>query len=263
MADAILLAIRRAAQVMPPGHAESFASSIEGLRGYGSDARRALDAVAAPAFRENAQAILDAWIDNPSVPGSAVALALRVGLQVRLDVLEEEAIEIVWTGPASREIPLRRTREVLLDLIDGAEHRLVIVSFAAYKVPEVISAIDRAGRRGVDARLILETSDDSSGKLTHDAANAFMALKDLAHFYVWPREKRVADTAVTGSLHAKTVLADSKLAFITSANLTGSALSTNMELGVLVRGGPLPRRLMTHFDELIARGDLQRVRTNA
>ncbi len=31
----------------------------------------------------------------------------------------------------------------------------------------------------------------------------------------------------------------------------------NMELGLLVHGGPVPRRLAAHFAHLMARGDLE------
>lgn len=60
-------------------------------------------------------------------------------------------------------------------------------------------------------------------------------------------------------LHAKTAVADGELAFVTSANLTGHALDQNLEVGVLIRGGSAPRRLMQHFHALIARGTLTRI----
>ena len=47
--------------------------------------------------------------------------------------------------------------------------------------------------------------------------------------------------------------------FVSSANLTEYALTLNMELGVLVRGGSLPPRVADHFTRLIERGVLERV----
>ena len=58
------------------------------------------------------------------------------------------------------------------------------------------------------------------------------------------------------SLHAKAAIADDKLAFVTSANLTGYALERNMELGLLVRGGYVPALLAKHFEDLKGRGEL-------
>jgi phosphatidylserine/phosphatidylglycerophosphate/cardiolipin synthase-like enzyme len=47
---------------------------------------------------------------------------------------------------------------------------------------------------------------------------------------------------------------------VSSANLTEYALNLNMELGVLIEGGPQPATVEHQFHELIARGVLQRVR---
>lgn len=256
----VLEGILRAASDMPLGHVESFAKSVKAMQVFSPEASTAaLSAVAGPAYRENAQRLLEVWSRWPEVSGCALALGLRSAASARAQAESNETIEVVWTGPTSRLIPMRRTREVLLDLIDLAESRLAIVSFAAYKVPEVLSSIQRAASRGVDVRLILETSEDSSGRLTHDASDAFTSLSRVASFYLWPREKRVAIAGVQGTLHAKAVIADERAAFITSANLTGHALTSNMELGILIRGGPVPPRLSAHFDELLAQGTLRRV----
>lgn len=68
-----------------------------------------------------------------------------------------------------------------------------------------------------------------------------------ARFYVWPAEQRPPG----GKLHVKAAIADEYAALVTSANLTGAALNENMELGLLVRGGSVPRRLSRHFMGLI------------
>ena len=44
---------------------------------------------------------------------------------------------------------------------------------------------------------------------------------------------------------------DGARAFITSANLTGHALEKNMEAGVLINGGPVPKTLSDHLQALI------------
>jgi hypothetical protein len=53
-------------------------------------------------------------------------------------------------------------------------------------------------------------------------------------------------------------LADDHVALVTSANLTDRAVSDNLEVGVLVQGGDVPRRLAAHFSELVASGVLTR-----
>jgi phosphatidylserine/phosphatidylglycerophosphate/cardiolipin synthase-like enzyme len=58
-------------------------------------------------------------------------------------------------------------------------------------------------------------------------------------------------------MHAKCAVADRRLAFVTSANLTGAAMTDNMELGLVVRGGDVPKRISNHFDALIGTGTLK------
>jgi cardiolipin synthase A/B len=58
--------------------------------------------------------------------------------------------------------------------------------------------------------------------------------------------------AGTAALHAKAAIADSHTALVTSANLTGHGMNENMELGLIVRGGSVPRRLAAHFIQLMA-----------
>ena len=41
----------------------------------------------------------------------------------------------------------------------------------------------------------------------------------------------------TGVMHGKCVIADRRTLFLTSANLTGTALSVNMEMGFVIHGG--------------------------
>lgn len=58
------------------------------------------------------------------------------------------------------------------------------------------------------------------------------------------------------NLYAKAAIADDRLAFVTSANLTEYALDRNIELGLLVRGGAVPKLLAEHFNDPIDRNVL-------
>jgi phosphatidylserine/phosphatidylglycerophosphate/cardiolipin synthase-like enzyme len=79
--------------------------------------------------------------------------------------------------------------------------------------------------------------------------------------YLWPRDRRQSDDAGNrGVLHVKTAVADARLLFLSSANLTEHAFTLNMELGLLLSGGPLPGQVEAQFDELIRQGVLAQVR---
>ncbi len=64
----------------------------------------------------------------------------------------------------------------------------------------------------------------------------------------WPADQRPASGA---ALHAKTVVIDRSIAFITSANVTKRAAGDNIEAGLLVRGGDIPQRLVDHVGQLL------------
>ncbi len=61
------------------------------------------------------------------------------------------------------------------------------------------------------------------------------------------------------SLHAKCVVVDEQVAFISSANFTEAAQVRNIEVGVLIRLGSFARQLAGHFMGLADRHSLERV----
>ena len=69
----------------------------------------------------------------------------------------------------------------------------------------------------------------------------------------------MAPSGKPASLHAKCAVADGRILFISSANLTEYAMALNMELGVLINGGELPGRVVDHFGRLIENGTLRRM----
>jgi phosphatidylserine/phosphatidylglycerophosphate/cardiolipin synthase-like enzyme len=187
--------------------------------------------------------------------GPSLALALESALTIHEQEQDAEAVDLVATGPSSPFVSIRHTKAVLLEIIDRTQRELIVVSYAAYKVPALVSSLERARQRSVVVRLILESTVDSAGALTHDGAAAFESLRDSIEIYAWPLDKRPSGSR----LHAKVAVADAEVAFVTSANLTGHALDQNLEVGVLISGGQTPRRLTDHFHALIASGTLARL----
>jgi phosphatidylserine/phosphatidylglycerophosphate/cardiolipin synthase-like enzyme len=124
-------------------------------------------------------------------------------------------------------------------------------------VKVVVDAIADAVARGVDVRLLRETAE--AGVLDVDAADAFEAVRGSVGIYIWPIDHRLTAHGQPGNLHAKAIICDESAALVTSANLTGFAMEINMELGILVEGGPVPKRLAQHLDELMAHGVLRRL----
>lgn len=171
---------------------------------------------------------------------------------------EELSVEIVWTGPNVSDTPLRRTDQVLLQLIQDAQQDLLLISFAVYKVPEIAAALVAAINRGVNLRIIVETPDSDNGKIPFGIKTAFgTEIVSRAQVFVWPHEQRPTDSEGRfGSLHIKCLVVDSSHLFISSANLTEYALALNMEMGVVVHSKELACQVIEHINGLIYQGIL-------
>lgn len=219
------------------------------LRGLSSpaDAPDADSLAGTPAARASVTRLLDAWAITPA-SGDEVAGMLLGASETRRRLENEINVELVWTGPTTRYVATRRTEQVLLDLIRSAAKDLFLVSFVTYDVPSVVKAMREAEGRGVRIRVLLEASASHGGSLDVDPAATIRGCVPSAEIYTW---KQKPEPFVDGKVHAKVAVVDGARAFITSANLTGHALEKNMEAGVAIHGGPVPRTLRDHLEALI------------
>jgi phosphatidylserine/phosphatidylglycerophosphate/cardiolipin synthase-like enzyme len=189
------------------------------------------------------------WAFQPNLDGAAIALALEAVESARRRA-DMPNVEVVVTGPDSLAAPVRLTSEVVRQLIDGATTRITLVSFAAYQMTSIITALNAALGRGVSVALILESPENLAGGGGADVYSKYRT-------YHWPPERRDPPGA---KLHAKAVIVDNRDVLLTSANMTAAAYDKNIELGVLCRGGGVARQVQHHFDALISRGILVLVR---
>ncbi len=188
-------------------------------------------------------------------------MALLAASAAESEHRESQSVELVWTGPDSHVIPVRRIDQALLQIIAEAHTRLLIVSFAVYKAESILQAITDAVQRRVKVTLCLETPEASEGKIAFDAITTFRPeITQHAQLMVWPHDQRPhSPNGKHGSLHAKVATADGATLLISSANLTEYAMTLNMEMGVLIRGSELPARVEAHFTKLIEQGTLRRL----
>ena len=258
--DAVLQAMVTLTETLPEGAIPPLAEAIAGVApgAWAALHATATRVFAAPQYREQVGVFLTIWqTQAPTLPPTSIALALQTAQVTLHRQRRAQTVELVWTGPTSGQ-PLRRTAQVLQSVIDEARHDLLIVSFAVYDIPEIGAALLRAAQRGVRLSLVIESPQASAGKVAYDGLAAFgAAVRAAARVYQWPLASRPTDPhGRHGALHAKCALADAQTLLLSSANLTRYALDLNMELGVLIRGGPQPRDVTRHIYDLIAAGTL-------
>lgn len=248
-------AVRDIAVELPPESLKEIADAFSPHLGPSARARVAISrAVSQPRARGIALSLYETWErDAPGVPGASVTLAVRVAASVAERIRGTQTVELVWTGPKT-SVAVRRTREALRDIFRLANRTLTVASFSTSRDDGTLDELLGAAARGIAITLILDTPVTAAEGLTRDAAAVFDALRGKAAFYTWPAANRPVHQY--SAMHAKTAIADSSAALISSANLSAAAMNRNMELGVLIVGEPLPRLLDRHVQELIHSGQL-------
>ena len=220
---------------------------------------RQLRAGTAPAMPSPGyQGRVDEFIRIQSNVRSELAPMLEVALTAKRS---RQITELVWTGPPTPVVPVRRTEQVLCELIRCAERKLTITSFGIYQVPRLVEDLDQAIGRGVTLRIVLgDRESHSAQEIEHQRHQLGRVVGAGASLLQWLPERRPRDEqGRAGLMHVKVAVADSRITFLSSANLTEAALERNMELGALIRGGNLPVSIDRLIDALIESGELQAV----
>ena len=191
--------------------------------------------------------LVEAW-QATTVSADELASMLLAASHVFIKASAEQSTELVWTGPTTPFVSARRTEQALLQVINAAETTMFITSFVAYDVSGIVKALNEASNRGVIISMLLESSMDHGGSINIDVIGKMRMLVPPAQLFAW-RDK--AEPFLDGRVHAKVAVADGGMCFITSANLTGYAMEKNMEVGVLITGGHIPRLLDQHLRSLV------------
>ncbi|MDP3569470.1 MAG: DISARM system phospholipase D-like protein DrmC [Archangium sp.] len=132
--------------------------------------------------------------------------------------------ELVWTGPETKQSGARDTAVVLSDLFSSAQQSVLIAGFVFDHGATVLSALHQAMQRGVNCRLFAD--GDAARHFRRDNWPFGPPFPEVFRF--------VPAAGVFASLHAKCVVVDHHLVFVTSANFTDRGQNRNIEVGVLL-----------------------------
>jgi hypothetical protein len=169
-------------------------------------------------------------------------------------------LELVWTGPESVISHSRDTATVVEELFAGATRSVLVSTFAIQRARSLFAPL--AARLdalpGLAVRLFVHVS--RSWKDTREDSEILREF--AAHLNAeWPGARRPevfydprtlsTDEAVRASWHAKCVVIDDEVSFLTSANFTEWAQQRNVEAGVVVRSTHFARQLRAQFDALV------------
>jgi phosphatidylserine/phosphatidylglycerophosphate/cardiolipin synthase-like enzyme len=181
----------------------------------------------------------------------------------------DELVELVTTGPDSGAVNNRDTQVVVQDLFRSAERSVLVAGYELYQTERVFRVLAErmAERPDLDVRMFLNVKrpqGDSSaeGELVAGFRHRFRtehwpAERRLPEIYFDPRSLAL-DGKQKAVLHAKCVVVDGNISFVSSANFTEAAQQRNIEVGVLMRSQSLADRMIGFFAGLVSTGAVRR-----
>jgi len=161
-----------------------------------------------------------------------------------LDRSAAPTAEFVWSGPKVHGLHALRTEATLEGTIGSANRSVWLSTYVFFDGPRAFEALARRmdERPELMVRLLLNI-ERRQGNTTRSEA---LVRRFAERFWGkdWPGSRRpevfydprsLDPSGPEGVLHAKALVVDDEIAFVTSANRTEAALERNIEMGVLVR----------------------------
>jgi phosphatidylserine/phosphatidylglycerophosphate/cardiolipin synthase-like enzyme len=179
---------------------------------------------------------------------------------------QADLVDLVWTGPETLGVTNRDTGVVVRELFGAAESEVLVAGFAVYQGRSVFKRL--AERMEVRPDLRVKLFLDVQRHPTDTSLNSEVLRRFVQRFRTqeWPGERLpelyydprslATDTTKRSSLHAKCIVIDRQVAFVSSANFTEAAQVRNIEVGALIRSPEFATKLARHFEALAEAGML-------
>jgi len=208
-------------------------------------------------------------LDSESLAPAHMALLLDVTADAAEARLQGEMFaDLVWTGPEGAVSHSRDTAVVVEELFTNAQRQVLVSSFVVRQGRRVFKplAARMAEVPNLRVRLFLhvprglnDTRDES--ELLREFAARFRKQwpwPQRPEIYYDPRTVSIS-RATAATWHAKCVLVDEDLAFVSSANFTEWGQQRNVEAGVLLRNRHFASQLLQQFEGLIQSKQVRRL----
>jgi phosphatidylserine/phosphatidylglycerophosphate/cardiolipin synthase-like enzyme len=199
-------------------------------------------------------------LEQLGVPGPAIAAWIQSIETVSSRIPRPD---LVWTGPEVPGLHARDTGRVYEELIGSAQRSILVSTYVFFDGPKAFEVLARHMDALPELRVTLLLNIQRKKGDTTAAEQLVRRFADRFWKTDWPGSARpnvyydpraLKQDIPGGVLHAKAVVADDEIVFVTSANLTEAALNRNIEVGLLVRDYALAASLLSHFRALIDRG---------
>jgi phosphatidylserine/phosphatidylglycerophosphate/cardiolipin synthase-like enzyme len=135
---------------------------------------------------------------------------------------------------------------LFVDMIDAAEHEILVMSPFLYPTAAIDAALQRAAKRGVRVTLVSRFIGDEPVSVATNALNAVYAdsRRDAFAFYAYAPGAKLT--------HTKLIVIDDRLAIVTSTNLNRRSFFGDTENGFVFLDRAVARALRSEIDAAIA-----------
>lgn len=154
-------------------------------------------------------------------------------------------VRAVWSGPTF-DGDGDHTTAALAHLIDTAVEDIFASTYSATNDSDFVSALWRAIARGVHTTLLVDSTVKNGG-----VAAQLRARLSGGRFLTY-----VPPSGEYGLQHSKVLIVDSRIAFVTSANLSRAAAERNLEAGVVIRDAQFASHMRQRFARLREAGEI-------
>jgi len=203
------------------------------------------------AFRK----ILELWPESEAANVHQLADSLEAASFSSQQVSQLPRAELVWTGPSSGHPTARKTYQVLNEMMRHATSKVLIVGYSLFLrgdlARDLFIELGQLSSRGVRVTFIVDRrysgwgGDGREGHSIRQIQQAWIPNAPRPSIFSW-----ASDENESSKLHAKVLLVDDRDLLVTSANLTGAGMETNLELGVRLQG-ETARNCADHFAGLM------------
>ena len=181
----------------------------------------------------------------------------------------EDLVDLVTTGPANGEEGGRDTSIVVRDLFHNAKNSVVVIGYAVHQGQKEFQALadQMMDCASLQVRMYLDIQRAAGD--TSAPSELVRRFVDRFRCYQWPSGRPLPqvfydprslelDYQNRAALHAKCIIVDGRILFVSSANFTEAAQQKNIEVGLLLESPVLADRLLRFFNLLVESSHLKR-----
>jgi phosphatidylserine/phosphatidylglycerophosphate/cardiolipin synthase-like enzyme len=182
-----------------------------------------------------------------------LALVLRAVLNERQATVDA-AVDLVWTGGEAKMAYSRPTATVVRELFERADRHLLIAGYSFDHGAHIMAPLHaRMKETGLAVDVYLHIDRARRATKVHEHIERSVATFFAANWpfgvphptiYVAPC---TIEPGSTTSLHAKCVVADERVAIVSSANFTDRGQSRNIEAGARIEDASFARAVVAQF----------------